>query len=126
MIRLMNTIAPLPPNKPKPTIGVVGLGTMGLGIVQVFLMAGFQVVATDGYAPLVTAAPMRLAASLDARMTLNLRPWLAANNIAIVDERLQGNTLAACNLLTERVARLRGAYVRNRLIELVERSEELV
>ena len=68
MIRLMNNIAPLPPNKPKPTIGVVGLGTMGLGIVQVFLMAGFQVVATDGYAPLVTAAPMRLAASLDARI----------------------------------------------------------
>ena len=65
---LMTTTAALQPNKTKPVIGVVGLGTMGLGIVQVFLMAGFRVVATDGYAPLVTTAPMRLAANLDSRV----------------------------------------------------------
>ena len=68
MMRSMKNTLPLPPTKSKPIIGVVGLGTMGLGIVQVFLMAGFRVVATDGYAPLVTTAPMRLAASLDARI----------------------------------------------------------
>ena len=68
MMRAMENSSPQPPNKPTPVIGVVGLGTMGLGIVQVFLMAGFRVVATDGYAPLVTTAPMRLAANLDARI----------------------------------------------------------
>lgn len=52
----------------KPLIGVIGLGTMGLGIVQVFLMAGFRVVATDGYGPVLTIAPLRLAANLDARV----------------------------------------------------------
>ncbi|MBC7674676.1 MAG: 3-hydroxybutyryl-CoA dehydrogenase [Rhodoferax sp.] len=64
----MTKIAPLQPKNPKPVIGVVGLGTMGLGIAQVFLMAGFRVIATDGYAPLLTTTPMRLAASLDARV----------------------------------------------------------
>ena len=64
----MESRTPIPHAKPKPMIGVVGLGTMGLGIVQVFLMAGFRVVATDGYAPLVTTAPLRLAASLDTRI----------------------------------------------------------
>ena len=68
MMRAMENATPQTPNKPTPVIGVVGLGTMGLGIVQVFLMAGFRVVATDGYAPLVTTAPMRLAANLDARI----------------------------------------------------------
>ena len=52
----------------KPVIGVVGLGTMGLGIVQVFLMAGFRVVATDVFGPVLKTAPMRLAANLDARI----------------------------------------------------------
>lgn len=56
------------PKSPKPVIGVVGLGTMGLGIVQVFLMAGFRVVATDAYAPVLTTVPLRLAAILDARI----------------------------------------------------------
>ena len=64
----MKTPAPLPHNDLNPIIGVVGLGTMGLGIVQVFLQAGFQVVATDGYGPVLTTAPMVLTASLDARV----------------------------------------------------------
>ena len=33
------------------TIGVIGLGTMGLGIAQVYAAAGFRVIATDAHAP---------------------------------------------------------------------------
>lgn len=64
----MDTSAALPNKNSKPVIGVVGLGTMGLGIVQVFLMAGFRVVATDAFGAALTSAPIRLAASLDARI----------------------------------------------------------
>ena len=35
----------------KPTvIGIIGLGTMGLGIAQVYAAAGFPVIATDAFA----------------------------------------------------------------------------
>ena len=70
-----------PPKTPNPVIGVVGLGTMGLGIVQVFLMAGFRVVATDAYAPVLTTAPMRLAANLDARIQAGKLTSVARNSI---------------------------------------------
>jgi hypothetical protein len=56
----------------------------------------------------------------DARMRFNLRPWLAANSIPRQDEILQGNTLAACNLLYEGMLRMRGAYFREYLIERIE------
>ena len=69
------------PKTPNPVIGVVGLGTMGLGIVQVFLMAGFRVVATDAYAPVLTTAPMRLAANLDARIQAGKLTSVARNSI---------------------------------------------
>ncbi|MEO6300938.1 MAG: 3-hydroxyacyl-CoA dehydrogenase NAD-binding domain-containing protein [Paracoccaceae bacterium] len=52
----------------KPIIGVVGLGTMGLGIAQVYAAAGFRVLATDGHAPARESAVGRLAGSLDARV----------------------------------------------------------
>jgi len=64
--------------------------------------------------------PYDAPARLDARMAFNLRPWLLTNGIAPVDLRLQGNTFAACSLLTESIARLRGAFIRDRLIELIE------
>jgi hypothetical protein len=54
------------------------------------------------------------------RMDRNLRPWLAQQGLARSDERLQGNTLAACNLLTESMLRLRGRYFRDHLVEWVE------
>ena len=54
--------------KPRPVIGVIGLGTMGLGMVQMFLTAGYRVVATDAYAPVLTTAPLRLSAAFDARV----------------------------------------------------------
>ncbi|OZA07493.1 MAG: 3-hydroxybutyryl-CoA dehydrogenase [Rhodobacterales bacterium 17-64-5] len=49
-------------------IGVVGLGTMGLGIAQVYAAAGFQVLATDAFAPARDSAPARLRAALEPRV----------------------------------------------------------
>jgi hypothetical protein len=54
------------------------------------------------------------------RMQRNLRPWLVKHGLPRVDERLQGNTLAACNLLAESMLRLRGNYLRDYLVEWVE------
>ncbi|NHB75620.1 3-hydroxyacyl-CoA dehydrogenase [Rhodobacter calidifons] len=49
-------------------IGVIGLGTMGIGIVQVFASAGYQVLATDSQAPACASANHRLAAALASRV----------------------------------------------------------
>jgi mono/diheme cytochrome c family protein len=56
----------------------------------------------------------------EVRMRFNLRPWLAGRGIAAADEVLAGNTLAACNLLAESVLRLRGAWLRDYLVEWIE------
>lgn len=53
----------------QATIGIVGLGTMGLGIAQVFAAAGFQVIATDAYAPARESALERMTKALNARVT---------------------------------------------------------
>jgi 3-hydroxybutyryl-CoA dehydrogenase len=47
------------------TAGVVGLGTMGAGIVEVFAKAGLEVVAVELDEPLLDAGRSRLVASLD-------------------------------------------------------------
>lgn len=49
------------------TVGVVGLGTMGLGIAQVWAQAGLTVLATDAVAAARDSARERMAAALDAR-----------------------------------------------------------
>lgn len=51
-----------------PVVGIVGLGTMGLGIAQVFASAGFQVLAFDAFAPALASARDRLADALDRRV----------------------------------------------------------
>ncbi len=56
----------------------------------------------------------------DFRMSYNLRTWLEEQDLPRADERLQGNTLAACNLLTEGMLRLRGRYLRDYLVEWTE------
>lgn len=53
----------------RPTIGVVGLGAMGLGIAQVFAQAGFPVIATDAAAPARQGALERLVQVLQSRVT---------------------------------------------------------
>lgn len=51
-----------------PVIGVVGLGTMGLGIAQLFAAAGFSVIATDAHARTRDSAAARLGETLNARV----------------------------------------------------------
>jgi hypothetical protein len=55
-----------------------------------------------------------------SRMEFNLRPWLKKHGIGDGDEILLGNSLTACNLLTEGMLRLRGAFSRDYLVELTE------
>lgn len=50
------------------TIGIAGLGAMGIGIAQVFATAGKIVVATDHDAATRASAPARMAAALQARI----------------------------------------------------------
>ena len=49
-------------------IGVVGLGTMGLGIAQVYAAAGMTVIGFDGHAPARATAGDRMRAALDRRI----------------------------------------------------------
>ena len=49
-------------------VGVVGLGTMGLGIAQVFASAGYRVLATDAFQPARENAEARLRAALEPRV----------------------------------------------------------
>ena len=53
---------------PAQFIGLVGLGTMGLGIAQVFAAAGFTVIGTDGFGPARANAAARMAEALAARV----------------------------------------------------------
>jgi 3-hydroxybutyryl-CoA dehydrogenase len=92
-------------SKPRPMIGVVGLGTMGLGIVQVFLAAGFRVTATDAYAPVLTTAPLRLAASLETRVQAGKLTY-DARNVALRRLRLVDHPtdLGLASLVIEAIA----------------------
>jgi 3-hydroxybutyryl-CoA dehydrogenase len=53
----------------RPAIGVVGLGTMGLGIAQVFAQAGFEVMATDANAAVRDRSYTGLTVALQSRVT---------------------------------------------------------
>lgn len=52
----------------KPVIAVLGLGTMGLGIAQLYAQAGHRVIASDAVAAARDSAKDRLASALDARV----------------------------------------------------------
>ena len=52
----------------RPVIAVLGLGTMGLGIAQLYAQAGHRVIASDAVAAARDSAKDRLAAGLDARV----------------------------------------------------------
>lgn len=56
----------------------------------------------------------------ERRMAYNLRTWLGERGLPRADERLQGNTLTACNLLSEGMLRMRGRYQRDYLVEWTE------
>jgi 3-hydroxybutyryl-CoA dehydrogenase len=65
------------------TAAVIGLGTMGLGIAQVFATAGFPVLATDADAATRENALARLAQNLEPRITAG--KLTAAGRDAILD-----------------------------------------
>ena len=69
-------------------IGIVGLGTMGLGIAQVFAAAGYKVLATDAVDAARATAPARLRAALEPRVAKGALSQdaleAAVNNLHIV------------------------------------------
>jgi 3-hydroxybutyryl-CoA dehydrogenase len=89
----------------KPVIGVVGLGTMGLGIAQVYAQAGHRVLATDAFAPARANAAERLAAALAPRVASGK---LAAEEAEAIVTRLQvvegPEAMANCAMVIEAVA----------------------
>jgi hypothetical protein len=56
----------------------------------------------------------------ELRVRQNLRPWLEKHKLVSTDERLQGNTLAACAAFAEGVYRTQGIYQREYLLENIE------
>ncbi len=89
----------------QPVIGIVGLGTMGLGIAQVFAQAGFMVVATDAMPAAQAGALLRLADSLSKRIAAGKLTLHAAD---AARERLRivpdFAALASAGLVIEAVA----------------------
>lgn len=88
----------------KPIIGVVGLGTMGLGIAQVFAAAGFPVIATDAFAPARDSALARLTEALTARVTAGKLTEAARDaTLARVQVAQDLSDLAPCALVIEAI-----------------------
>jgi cytochrome c len=100
-------------NPAPPGAAVVMVSGLLAGLEDAPLPPGWKQVALMTY-------PFDPPARRQLRMERNLRPWLAEHGLAPGDERLQGNTLAACNVLSETMLRLRGRYVRDHLVEWME------
>ena len=84
-------------------IGVVGLGTMGLGIAQVFAAAGHQVRATDSMDPARASAPARMRAALEPRVA---KGALTAEAMAATLANLHIGDLASlapCDMVIEAI-----------------------
>lgn len=86
-------------------VGVVGLGTMGLGIAQVFLTAGHSVFATDSYAPIRLSAQDRLAQALDKRVAAGKITFeKRQEDVSRLSVCESLNNLAPCDLVIEAIA----------------------
>ncbi len=103
----------------KCVIGVVGLGTMGLGIALVYAQAGFSVLATDAQEVARASAKERLAETLSARVEAGkLSPQsrdAALANITTVDN---ARALGPANLVIEAIVEDMAA--KRALIEALE------
>lgn len=90
--------------EPMTTIGVVGLGTMGLGIAQVYAAAGFPVIATDAFAPARDTARARMAEALQARVTAG-KLTEAARDATLANLTVAPDTaaFAPCALIIEAI-----------------------
>ncbi len=89
---------------PAPIIGVVGLGTMGLGIAQVYAAAGFKVLATDAHEPARLNALARLRAALEPRVVKGAMTAAALEAI-VANLHIVGSpeALGAANLIIEAI-----------------------
>lgn len=89
----------------QPVIGIVGLGTMGLGIAQVFAAAGHRVLATDAQAGARESAAARLGAALQAQVARGrLAPDAAAQTLQRLEVVEEVAGLAPARLVIEAVA----------------------
>ena len=88
----------------QPIIGVVGLGTMGLGIAQVFAAAGFEVIATDTFAPARTLARSRMAEALAGRVEAGkMSPEARDKTLSHLSVGAELADLAPCGLVIEAI-----------------------
>ncbi len=95
-----------PTTGPKigPKIGIVGLGTMGIGIAQVFAQAGFPTIATDAYAPARDTARDRMKQALTARITAGkLTPEARDATLANLHIAESLTEFAHCTLIIEAI-----------------------
>lgn len=87
-----------------PTLGVVGLGMMGLGIAQVYAQAGFSVIATDAHPAARDSARDRLAAALQSRVAAGKLTMSdhdrTLDRLAVADDLA---ALAPCHLVIEAI-----------------------
>ena len=91
-----------PGNTPK--IGIIGLGTMGLGIAQVFVQAGFFTIATDAQPLARASARQRMSEALNARVSAGkLTP--EARDATLYNLHITASLadLAPCNLVIEAI-----------------------
>ncbi|MCV2868489.1 3-hydroxyacyl-CoA dehydrogenase NAD-binding domain-containing protein [Defluviimonas sp. WL0002] len=95
----------------KPRIGIAGLGTMGLGIAQVFASAGFSVVATDAQALARENARDRMASALGKRVEAGKLSSQARDDtlsrltIVAAPEDLTGSSLVIEAIIEDMVAK---------------------
>ena len=86
------------------TIGIIGLGTMGLGIAQVFAQSGFATIATDAHTATRSTARARMAQALAARVASGKLTQPAhdatLSNLQIVDSLPD---FAPCDLVIEAI-----------------------
>ena len=88
----------------RPAIGIVGLGTMGLGIAQVYAQAGFPVIATDAHQPARDSALARLGDTLQSRVTAG-RLTEADRDATLARLTVAGDlaALAPCRLIIDAI-----------------------
>ena len=87
-----------------PTIGIVGLGTMGLGIAQVFAQAGFATIATDVHLPARDTARARMEQALNVRLAAGkLTPEARDAALANLHIAESLSDFAPCTLIIEAI-----------------------